>query len=116
MIIPVIELFASAKMQCSCKDTNEAKNFYESNESTVIIDVREPHEAEQASLSASINIPRGLLEIKILEHCDQHDMPILVHCAGGGRAALSASTLQMMGYSNVHVIDAKVEEIIEAFD
>ena len=116
MIIPVSELFASAKMQCSCKDTSEAKQFFDSNDTALIIDVREADEAEQISLSVSVNIPRGMLELKITEYCDQHDMPILVHCAAGGRAALSASTLQMMGYSNVHVIDAKVEDIIAAFE
>ena len=115
MIIPVNELIASAKMQCSCKDQNAAKDFYDNNEDVVIIDVREPHEAEKSKLADSINIPRGLLEMKITEYCDQHDKPILIHCAAGGRASLSAYTLQIMGYSNVHVIDAKFDEILETF-
>ena len=115
MIIPVSELIASAKSHCSCKDPNEAKKFYDNNEGVVIVDVREPQEAEQLKLIDSINIPRGLLEIKITEYCDQHDKPILIHCAAGGRAALSAYTLQIMGYSNVHVIDAKFDDILEVF-
>ena len=115
MIIPVSELIASAKSQCSCMDQNAAKRFYDNNESTVIIDVREPQEAEQAKLTASINIPRGLLEMKVTEHCEQHDIPILLHCGAGGRAALSAYTLQIMGYSNVHVIDAQFDDILEVF-
>ncbi len=115
MIIPVSELIASAKMQCSCKDQDAAKEFFDKNEGTVIIDVREPHETEQSKLAESINIPRGLLEMKITEVCDQHDNPILIHCAAGGRASLSAYTLQIMGYSNVHVIDAKFDDILETF-
>lgn len=116
MIIPVNELIASAKSQCSCKNPLSAKIFYDTNEGVVIIDVREPHEAEQVKLKESINIPRGLLEMKITDVCDQHDIPILIHCAAGGRASLSAYTLQIMGYSNVHVIDAKFDEIIDVFE
>lgn len=115
MIIPVNELITSAKLQCSCMDLIAAKRFYEENIGTVIIDVREPYEVEQAKLKDSINIPRGLLEMKITEVCDLHDKPILVHCAAGGRASLSVYTLQIMGYSNVHVIDARFDEIKEAF-
>jgi rhodanese-related sulfurtransferase len=39
----------------------------------------------------------------------------LIHCAAGGRASLSASALQTMGYSNIHVIDAKFDEIKAVF-
>ena len=49
--------------------------------------------------------------MKITEICDKDDTPILIHCAAGGRASLSAHTLQIMGYSNVHVIDAKYDDI-----
>lgn len=115
MIIPVNELITSAKSQCSCKDPVAAKHFFDDHEGTVIIDVREPHEAEQAKLNDSTNIPRGLLEMKITDICGQHDIPILVHCAAGGRASLSAYTLQIMGYSNVHIIDARFDEIKEVF-
>ena len=115
MIIPVSELIASAKSQCNCMNPHAAKKFYENNEGTVIIDVREPHEAEKGKLTDSINIPRGLLEMKVTEHCEQHDIPILIHCAAAGRASLSAYTLQIMGYSNVHVIDANFDDILEVF-
>ncbi len=54
--------------------------------------------------------------MKVTEYCESADTPILLHCAAGGRAALSACTLQMMGYTNVHVIDHKFEEIKATFD
>ena len=111
MIIPVSELIAAAKAQCSCLDQLAAKLFFDRHDDAIIIDVREPHEANESSLIDSTNIPRGLLEMKITSICEEHDTPILVHCAAGGRASLSASTLQMMGYSNVHVIDARFDEI-----
>jgi len=40
---------------------------------------------------------------------------ILIHCGGGGRASLAALTLQEMGYTNVHAITAKFEDIKNAF-
>ncbi len=116
MLVPVSDLIASAKMQSSCKTPNEAKVFFEKHDNVVIIDVREPHEVDKSCLKNSINIPRGLLEMKVTEYCESADTPILLHCAAGGRAALSACTLQMMGYTNVHVIDHKFEEIKATFD
>ncbi len=110
MIIPVSELIAAAKSQCNCMDQLAAKLFFDRHDA-VIIDVREPKETDESKLIDSINIPRGLLEMKIKDVCEDPDIPILVHCGAGGRASLSAATLQMMGYTNVHVIDAKYDEI-----
>ena len=111
MLIPASELIAAAKSNCDCLDHVQAKLFFDRNEKVIIIDVREPKELEVSKLKDSINIPRGLLEMKIIEICDKDDTPILIHCAAGGRASLSAHTLQIMGYSNVHVIDAKYDDI-----
>lgn len=116
MIIPVSKLIESAKSHCHCIDPVAAKMFYDRHDDAVIIDVREPGEAKESKLNDSINIPRGLLEMKIEKNCPNSDTPILLHCGGGGRASLSAHTLEMMGYSNVHVINAKFDEIKPAFD
>lgn len=115
MIVTVSELIAAAKSQCNCIDQLAAKLLFDRHDDAIIIDVREPHEVSEACLIDSINIPRGLLEMKIASICEKHDTPILIHCAAGGRASLAASTLQMMGYSNVHVIDATFEEIRHVF-
>ena len=53
--------------------------------------------------------------MKIMDICDKHDAPILVHCKTGGRASLSANTLQIMGYSNVHVIVADYDDLKMTF-
>jgi phage shock protein E len=115
MIVSAKELIASAKSQCNCIDQLAAKLLFDRHDDAIIIDVREPHEVNEACLIDSTNIPRGLLEMKIVDICEDPDTPILIHCAAGGRASLAASTLQMMGYSNVHVIDATFEEIRHVF-
>ena len=59
-----------------------------------VIDVREP---------GVINIPRGVLEFKIGDNAAlaNKDMPIVLYCKTGGRAALSTVNLQRMGYAQV---------------
>ncbi len=116
MIKPASELIAAAKSRCHCLDQTAARSYFDRHDDAVIIDVREPAEAEQSKLNDSINIPRGLLELKIAATCPQPDTPILLHCGGGGRASLAACALQQMGYSRVSVIDAKYDEIKAAFD
>tara|TARA_B100000029_G_C16918566_1_gene720466 strand:- start:143 stop:493 length:351 start_codon:yes stop_codon:yes gene_type:complete len=115
MIIPASELIAAAKSNCDCLDQIQAKLFFDRNNDVVIIDVREPKEVEESKLKDSINIPRGLLEMRITDICEKHDTPILVHCKTGGRASLSASTLQIMGYSNVHAIVANYDDVKMTF-
>ncbi len=115
MIIPVSELIASAKSHCNCMDQVAAKLYFDRNEDAIIIDVREPKDAEEDKLTDSINIPRGLLEMNITDICDSPDTPILVYCDTGDRASLSVYSLQIMGYSNVHVIDASFDGIKAVF-
>tara|TARA_R110000782_G_scaffold196430_6_gene285780 strand:+ start:3177 stop:3536 length:360 start_codon:yes stop_codon:yes gene_type:complete len=116
MIIPVSKLVESAKAHCHCIDPVSAKIFYDQHDDAIIIDVREPGEAEESKLNESTNIPRGVLEMKIEKTCPEADRPILLHCGAGGRASLAAHTLEMMGYSNVHVINEKFDAIKSAFD
>ena len=111
MIIPASELITAAKANCDCLDNVQAKLFFDRNDDAIIIDVREPKEAEDSKLKDSINVPRGLLEMKITDICDKHDTPLLIHCRTGGRASLSANTLQIMGYSNVHVVVADYDDL-----
>lgn len=68
-----------------------------------IIDVREPGEYQAGHLPGAVNIPRGVLEFKIGDNAAlaNKDLPIVLYCKTGGRAALSAVNLQRMGYTQV---------------
>lgn len=114
MIKAAGELIAEAQTRIKCLDVSSAKTLYEDSENVVIIDVREPESAANSKLKDSINIPRGLIEMKVPNLCPEPDTLILLHCAGGGRASLAALTLQEMGYTNVHAITAKFEDIKNA--
>lgn len=109
------ELIAEAQTKINCLDVPSAKTLYENTDNPIIIDVREPESAADSKLKDSINIPRGLIEMKLPNLCPEPDTLILLHCAGGGRASLTALTLQEMGYTNVHAITAKFEDIKSLF-
>ena len=116
MIKTAGELISEAQTQINCVDAISAKSLYQNSVNAVIIDVREVQNAENSKLKDSINISRGLIEMKIAKHCPDSETLILTHCGGGGRASLAALTLQKMGYTNVHAITATFEEIKEIFD
>jgi rhodanese-related sulfurtransferase len=114
MIKAAGELIAEAQTRINCLDVSSAKTLYDDSENVVIIDVREPESAANSKLKDSINIPRGLIEMEVPKLCPEPDTLILLHCAGGGRASLTALTLQEMGYTNVYAITAKFEDIKNA--
>ena len=116
MIKTAGELISEAQTQIDCVDAISAKSLYQNSANAVIIDVREVQNAENSKLKDSINISRGLIEMKIAKYCPDSETLILTHCGGGGRASLAALTLQKMGYTNVHAITATFDDIKNAFD
>jgi len=116
MIKTAGELISEAQTQIDCVDVISAKSLYQNSLNAVIVDVREAQNAENSKLKDSINISRGLIEMKIAKHCPDSETLILTHCGGGGRASLAALTLQKMGYTNVHAITATFEDIKDTFD
>lgn len=86
----------------------------------LIVDVREPDERREASIPGSIGAPRGMLEFYADPTLPYHkpelafDRRIILHCAGGGRSALAAATLQQMGYTNVAHLEGGMKAWKEA--
>ncbi len=96
------DLINEAKEKITEIDPLKAKEIM-SNSPVTVIDVREEHEFNAGYIENAILIPRGELEFKIAKQSGLSDKSsaIIVYCAGGNRAALSANTLQNMGYTNV---------------
>jgi rhodanese-related sulfurtransferase len=69
----------------------------------VVIDVREPDEYAAGHLQGAVNLPRGLLEFKLAGNpaLERRDLAVVLYCKTSGRAALSAASMQAMGYLNV---------------
>jgi len=81
----------------------------------LLIDVREPAEHATKAAVGAINIPRGLLEMKLMEIEKDATRAIYLHCASSARATLSAEALTRIGYENVTVITCNANQICSVF-
>ena len=83
MIQPASKFIADAQQHINCINPQQAKKLLDINDSVIVIDVREPAEVKASKLSCSVHIPRGLLEMKVQNHCLNSNAIILTHCGGG---------------------------------
>ena len=88
----------------SCED------FAKNSKKYFVIDVREATEiAETGSIANAVNIPRGLIEMKLVPTNDDKSLnantPIVVYCGGGSRAALAGKTLVELGFNHVRNLE-----------
>ncbi|WP_100643591.1 rhodanese-like domain-containing protein [Alteromonas facilis] len=83
----------------------------------VLIDIREHEEYVQGHVANSVNLPRGVLEMKLTDHpvvahhsdpnvalADLAQRPIYLICRSGGRSALAAQSLTVMGHPEVYSV------------
>ncbi len=103
MLTTLAELITSARAELRCLDAETAVKEQRENGGTMI-DVREPIELEASPAPQSINIPRGILEMKVMDLIPDAEHPVYVHCATGGRATLAAEQLKRLGYKRVTVV------------
>lgn len=113
MLKTISQLVSEAGQNIRCVKAQTAISERNQNNG-LLIDVREPAEYEAKSAQGAINIPRGLLEMKILELEKDAQRPIYLHCATSARAIMSAEQLARIGYKNVVVITCAVDEIQHA--
>lgn len=66
----------------------------------VALDIRDPDEHEAGHIENSINLSRGKLEMLVEGKIEDMDTAIICYCNANNRGALSAASLQDMGYKN----------------
>lgn len=73
-----------------------------------LIDIRDPQEQwEKGTIPGAVSMPHGMLEFwfdpesRFYRDGLDDDARYILFCAGGGRSALAADTLQDFGYTNV---------------
>lgn len=106
MTMTMKELVDDARSRIASISPEDAAKAAERGD--LILDVREPAELEQnGRLADALHIPRGVLETRADASTETAVPPltamqgsgrVLVLCASGGRAALAADTLRVMGY------------------
>ncbi len=107
-----MEMVKEARDQVNVISPQEAKAAIDAGGATVI-DVREPEDvAQTGTVPTARNIPRGMLEIKADTELPVRDpalqdrnQKVIISCAAGGQAALSAKALKDMGFTDVSIID-----------
>lgn len=93
----------------------------------LLIDVREPDEFQAGHIADSVNLPRGVLEMKLHQHpavaayADANaaldalaERPLYLICRSGARSALAALSLQQMGFTQLYSVDGGVMAWIDA--
>lgn len=92
-----------ALVQQAKSEINEISidELLEHNQPYVLLDVREDHEWAKGHLPEAMHLGKGIIERDIEATVADKKQKIVLYCGGGYRSALSAQTLQQMGYQNV---------------
>ncbi|KNZ41936.1 rhodanese-like domain-containing protein [Acetobacterium bakii] len=79
----------------------EAKNRLESDNTIVVLDVREKTEYLGSHIPNSINLPLGNISA-VEKVVPDKDTTAFVYCLSGGRSASASGQMSKMGYKNVY--------------
>jgi len=85
----------------------------QAKENLMLLDVREHAEYEAGHIPGATLVPRGILEAAADPTYAKHvpalvaarGRPVVVYCATGGRSAMAAAVLQMMGFEQILSLD-----------
>lgn len=92
----------------------ELKSRMEQNADFVLVDVREPSEAQICSIPGAELIPLNQLPERYTEL--PNDRELIIHCRSGMRSARAAHFLKGRGYSNVHNLEGGILAWIDRVD
>jgi rhodanese-related sulfurtransferase len=81
--------------------------FRASNPTTVILDVREPHELDIAHVEGALHIPMQTIPNRIAEL--PREAPLAVMCHHGARSMAVVNYLRKAGYSNAFNITGGID-------
>lgn len=111
----VSERIVKARAAVKQVDMAALKQAVDTKQAVLIIDVREPAEYQSGYIPGAVNIPRGLLEMRIWKQVGYPDKidtsrTIYIYCATAARSALAAETLTQLGFSNTYLVNMQLEE------
>ncbi len=111
----VLELVARTRTQIKTIDMAALKAAVDQRTAGLLIDVREPQEFQAGHIPGALNIPRGLVELRIWGlvgfpgPLDQA-RKITLYCGSGVRCILAAKSLQDLGFTNVVAVDMRLAD------
>jgi sulfur-carrier protein adenylyltransferase/sulfurtransferase len=80
----------------------------------LLIDVREPHEWDEAHLAEAEHVPQGELLERIDELAPDTSKRLVLYCRTDNRSARAADALRALGYENVAVIEKGIVGWLDA--
>jgi rhodanese-related sulfurtransferase len=100
-----LKLVDDAKSRIRQVDFREVKRRLDARQKMILVDIREESEWARGHLPGAVHLSRGILERDIEQAFPDKHAPLVLYCGGGYRSALSADSLQKMGYTNVISMD-----------
>jgi rhodanese-related sulfurtransferase len=108
--LSLMDFVNAARAQVKEVDPAELQKMQAEMPDLLLVDVRESSEHEQGHIQNALLVPRGILEaaadLDYPKHVDAlytaRERPVALYCATGGRSAMAAVTLHMMGFKNVY--------------
>lgn len=94
------DLVSEAKTRIREISPAEAIAIHAKGDDTTFLDVREQNEWNLGRIPGAVHLPRGNIESKA-EGMLARDKAIVIYCARANRSALTADTMQQMGYEQV---------------
>ena len=112
----LMDFIKAAKAQIREVVPAELQQMLGDTQDLLLVDVRESSEHEQGHIEGAMLVPRGILEAAADPQYPKHqpalsaaqERPIVLYCATGGRSALAAQTLQLMGFKDVVSLDGGI--------
>lgn len=109
----LMDFVKAAKSRISEVSPAELQGMLGSVDDLLVVDVRESSEHEQGHIRGALLVPRGILEAAadptytkhLPELSSARDRTLVLYCATGGRSALAADTLRLMGFRHVSSLD-----------
>jgi rhodanese-related sulfurtransferase len=106
----LMDFVKAAKAAIKEVNADQAEQMMRERADVLVVDVRESSEHEQGHLNQALLVPRGILEAAADPAYPKHnpeftaarERPVIVYCATGGRSAMAAAVMQMMGFKDVY--------------
>ncbi len=80
----------------------QAKDIFDKEPNSIIIDVRTEGEFNDSRIPDSINIPLSVIENEVTLRYPDKDTELYLYCRSGNRSNQAANLLVNLGYTNVY--------------
>lgn len=97
-----VALTASAQSSTPIYTVDVEQSRAMQKQGALLLDVREPHEFDEAHAPGSVLIPLGQLQERIAEIGDFKRNPVVVICRSGRRSMQAADILGKLGFTSLY--------------